>query len=186
MRRLVAQDDIISALADVNLAFATPADIDEGHALACRLIGPGLAHAAALHMAQAHTGACCFGHREGDELTGVFAFLLLNPAGLASLTSHRFDPCAPAAWALAGRADPPAAYYGWAFAGVTPAARKAVVAGADLLRRSVLQHIPFFCHAATPAGRRAVTEKLGYRPFDGHDGGLYFSPPRPAEQELAA
>ncbi len=186
MERERAQDAVISVLGDLGLTLASSSEIDEGHALARRLIGPALAPASRLHQAQAYTGACCFAFREGPGLTGIFAFLLLNTAGLDAVIRGQFDPGDPQHQLLARATQAPAGYFGWAFAGSTQLARRTVVTGAEQARRVALPVIPFFCHAATPAGRRAVTEKLGYVAHGGVDPELLWSPPIGRGLERAA
>jgi hypothetical protein len=181
-----AQDAVISVLGGLGLTLASSSEIDEGHDLARRLIGPALAPVSRLRRAQAHSGACCFAFYEAFELTGIFAFLLLNAAGLGAVIQGDFQPGDPPLWALARATEPPAGYFGWAFAGSTRLARWTVVAGAARARRIALPSIPFFCHAATPAGRRAVIEKLGYVAYGGADAELLWSPPIQLALECAA
>jgi len=181
-----AQDAVISVLGDLGLTLASSSEIDEGHALAWRLIGAALAPASRLHRAQAYTGACCFAFREACGLTGIFAFLLLNAVGVDAVIRGRFDPGDPQLRLLARATEAPVGYFGWAFAGSTQLARRAVIAGAERARRVALPLIPFFCHAATPAGRRAVTEKLGYVAYGGVDAELLWSPPIGPALERAA
>ncbi len=164
-------------LAAFDLRPASGAALDAGHQLAARLIGPGIATLETLRAVQRHTALAAFVRHEGEEVAGVFVFLLLNAHGHAAVLLDQFDGLSPPLDQLAVPGKPPSAYYGWGFAGVTPSARAAVVAGADALRHGPLAHIPFFCRAATPAGRRAVTLKLGYRDLPGSTSGMFWSPP---------
>ncbi len=177
---------ISGALCVLGLQPAGLADIREGHALSTALIGPEIAGLDRLHEIQAWTGLSIFAFREEGRLTGVFAFLLLNWAGHAALLRDAFDGRAPDLSLVAHGHEHVSAYYGWAFAGSTRPARTALVTGADVLRRQVLTRLPFYCHAATPAGRRAVTEKLGYFDIAGSPSGLLCALPDPAEQRRAA
>lgn len=141
--------------------------------MAVRLIGSTLADLETVHAAQERTRSACFSFVEEGELTGLFVFLLANDRGLEALMSDAFDPLFPDMELLAAPDQRPAAYYGWALAGTTPAARRAVISAANHLRHQTLRHAPCFCHVATEAGRRAVTGKLGYGPVPGSISGLY-------------
>jgi len=150
--------------------------------MAARLIGPTLADLETVHAAQDRTRTTCFAFVEDGELTGLFAFLLANDRGLEALMSDAFDPLSPDMELLAAPDQRPAAYYGWALAGTTPAARLTVISAANHLRHHTLRYAPCFCHVATEAGRRAVTGKLGYSLVPGSISGLYRAP---AVAELA-
>ena len=177
---------VTGALAGLGLHLADDAEARDGHALASDLISPDIASVECLWAVQQRTGLSVFAYREADKLTGIFAFLLLNPAGAAALSADALDAVRPDLALLSRRGEAPSAYYGWGFAGSTRPARSALVAGADLLRRQVLPHLPFYCHAATPAGRRAVTQKLGYVDIPGSRSGLLYSPPLFQDDRRAA
>ena len=168
---------ISRALGRLGLHPASPAGLEAGHRLAARLIGPGITPLETLRTVQRHCGLAAFVRHEDEALVGVFVFLLLNGRGWAAVLADDFDGLAPSLDHLAVPAEHPSAYYGWGFAATTPEARAAVVAGADLLRKGVLAALPFFCRAATPAGRRAVTVKLGYRDLPGSRSGILWAPP---------
>ena len=170
-------DRVSRALGDLGLHPASPPALEAGHRLAARLIGPGITPLETLRTVQRHCGLAAFVRHEHDVLVGVFVFLLLNRRGLAAVLADDFDGLAPRLDHLAVPAEAPSAYYGWGFAATTPQARAAVVAGADVLRREVLTDLPFFCRAATAAGRRAVTLKLGYRDLPGSGSGVLWAPP---------
>ena len=167
---------VTDSLGSLGLRTASADEVWRGRLLASRLIGPDIASPECLCEVQQHAGLSIFAYLEAGELTGIFAFLLLNPAGRAALLADAFDGRNPRLDFLSTRGETPSAYYGWGFAGSTRPARSALVAGADRLRQ-VLPRLPFYCHAATPAGRRAVTEKLGYVDVPGSRSGLLWSPP---------
>ena len=173
-------------LARLGLRPAGSAALKAGRDLAVRLIGPRITSLARLQAVLRKSGTGAFAFHEAGELKGIFVFLLLNAAGRTALLADDFDGLAPDLGLLAGPSETPSAYYGWGFAGTSPAARTAVVMGADALRRDVMMDIPFFCRAATPAGRRAVTLKLGYRDFPGSRTGLLWSPPPGEDSRRAA
>ncbi len=165
------------ALADLDLYPASTSGLEAGHRLAASLIGPGITPLGTLRSVQRRCGLAAFVRHDGEALVGVFVFLLLNARGRAAVLADDFDGLAPPLDHLAVPEDRPSAYYGWGFAATTPEARAAVVAGADVLRKGVLADLPFFCRAATEAGRRAVTLKLGYRDLPGSTSGLLWAPP---------
>ena len=177
---------IASDLASRGLRLSSPAEVVAGHALAVRLIGLDLAELETVRAAQRRTQSACFSFVEAGELTGIFAFLLANDRGLEALLSDAFDPLAPDMDLLAAPDQRPAAYYGWALAGTTPAARLAVISSANRLRHHPLRYAPSFCHVATEAGLRAVTGKLGYGPGPGSTSGLFRAPAVAELEGLAA
>jgi hypothetical protein len=173
------------ALGALGIRLADAADLVEAQALAARLIGPDVVTLERMAAVQAWTGLSVFGFREEGELTGLFAFLLLNARGRAVLLSDALDGRDPDLGLLSRPGERPSAYYGWGFAGSTRPARRAVVTGAAVLR-GVLPQLPFYCRAATEAGRRAVTEKLGYRDVPGSSSGLLGVPALADEYRRAA
>jgi len=170
------QLQIVSDLASHGLHLSSRAEVEAGYAMAVRLIGPALADLQTVHAAQERTRSACYSFIEDGELTGLFVFLLANDRGLEALMSDAFDPLSPDMDLLAAPDQRPAAYYGWALAGTTPAARLTVITAANHLRHHTLRYAPCFCHVATEAGRRAVTGKLGYSPVQGSISGLYRAP----------
>jgi hypothetical protein len=176
---------IKATLGPLELRLAEAGEIEDAHALALRLIGPGIVSLEQLKTIQAWTRLSVFALREERELTGVFAFLLLNERGLCALLAEFFDGRSPDLEHLCRSGQGARAYYGWGFAGATRTARRAVVGGAADLR-AALPHLPFYCHAATEAGRRAITEKLGYGDIPGSTSGLLGAPALASEVRRAA
>jgi hypothetical protein len=67
-----------------------------------------------------------------------------------------------------------AALYGWACAGATRTARRAVMQTLDALLNGRFSKIPFYAHAATAAGERALVASLGCKPVAGDAAALFW------------
>jgi hypothetical protein len=148
-------------------------DMPDAHALAARLIGPGIASAATLSAVHERTGGdAVFVLWEQGEITGVVAYAPLNRDGLDALVRDDFDGVSPDLAHVAGEGERPRAAYGWGMAGSTPAGRKAVVQAGIALYERVLPDTPWFSRAATPDGRRVVLGKFGFSPAPWSGSGL--------------
>ena len=113
---------------------------------------------------------------EAGAVTGALIFLLLSPAGMQALVQGAFDPLEPSSRHLAGERSA-AAVYGWACAGATPTARRAVMQTWSSLTSERFAALPFFARGATEAGRLALVERLKCLPVDGTDGLYRAAPP---------
>jgi hypothetical protein len=119
---------------------------------------------------------------EDGALTGVMGYAPLSSAGLDAVWSETFDGARPDLSHIAGGVQRPAAGYGWGMAGRTPAARRAVVAGAVALYERILPEVPWFTRAVTPDGRRVILGKFGYVGAPGCGSGLLVRWPKLREQ----
>ncbi len=185
MGPMAARARAISALVD--LFPATPAEMAPARALAAELIGPYVVSEETFGYAHARTGgASMFVHRLDGAVDGAFAMVPLRRSGLHALHHHRFDAKNPDWDQVAEAGEEPAAIYGWGFAASTRKAAAAVVRGAMLLRDEAFPNIPWFTRAATPAGAKVILGKMAYRPFNGSDSGMLWSPPVDLQREHAA
>jgi hypothetical protein len=144
--------------------------------LAARLIGPEIVSVEALRQVQDRSGAALFVTYEGDELTGVLAFVLLNRAGLEAVLSGQFEARSPAPEHVARPDEFVSAFYGWGVAATTKPSAQRVVEAARAMGRSSVAHVPYFARPTTEAGHRLMRERMNFVDLPGSDG-LVWAPP---------
>lgn len=170
-------------VARFELEIAAPDDIVPARALAAALISPAIASAEGLARVHAHRPAV-FVARAGGEVTGVLAFVILNPAGLEAVMRGRFDTVEPAAAHLAADDEIAAGVYGWGVCAADKPSAQKVVEACKHLNANALASLPQFARTATEAGRRLMYERLGFVDLPG-SGGLVWAPPRGVAVALA-
>jgi hypothetical protein len=124
---------------------------------------PALAAAeAAVLRVQEHHPESVWTFRRDSELVGIYAMLMLNPAGLERLLAGRFDFAEPPLDLLCGRDDVVTAIYKWAVA-----FRRSAAEGA----RTIAAHLqgPRYATAnlyarALGAAAQRVDHNVGFRP----------------------
>jgi hypothetical protein len=161
-------------------------EIVEARDFAANLIGGKNVPPDTLAWVHERTGGCLFLAREDGLLTGVWASVLLSPAGVQACHEDRFDGLDPDPRHVAEKHDDPAGHYAWGIAGSTKASSRRVVGAADALFWTVLSHLPFFTRPATPAGVRLVVERLDFRPVPGSTTGIVWREPRTLRTSVAA
>lgn len=172
-------DPILSAraFAGIGLEPASWDEMADVHALAQDMIGGEMADIETLRRVQAHMGAVVYIYREGEEITGFLASLLLTDRGQKALIGGRFNGLDPSPVHLCRPGEKPVAAYGWGYAGRTRRACAAVIKGALLGRRELCPELPFFTRGATADGARLLSGRLECQPFPLERPGLYWSPP---------
>jgi hypothetical protein len=163
------------------LTAAEPAEIPAARDLAASLIGPAIASAEGLARVHAHAPAV-FVAREAGRVSGVLAFVTLNPAGLEAVLGGRFDTVEPDLAHLARPDEIAAGVYGWGVCAAGKPAAERVVGACKRLHAGALAGLPQFARTATDAGRRLMYERLGFVDLP-DSGGLVWAPPhaRPAK-----
>lgn len=156
----------------LGLRIASGRDLSRARSQAVRLIGPHLASLDVLKRTQTE-GALLAVYQEDRRVSGLLAILQLSPAGCEALLNAQFRPLNPDREHLACEPKT-AALYGWACAGASPAARRAVMQTLGALLRERFARLPFYAHAATDAGRRALVDSLGCRSVPGAPPALYW------------
>lgn len=181
-------DPILSARAfsAIDLEPASWSEMTNVHALAQDMIGGEMADVATLRRVQAHMGAVVYIYREGLEITGFLASLLLTAKGQRALISGRFNGLDPALAHLCRPGEQPVAAYGWGYAGRTRRACAAVIRGAILGRRELCPELPFFTRGTTADGARLLSGRLDCQPFPVDQPGLYWSAPLAGSMGAAA
>jgi len=114
--------------------------------------------------------------REG-RVSGLVATLLLTPGAIERLLEGRFDGLSPQDEDLSAPDAPAAAYYIWGVAGRTRLARWSAMELCKRLRYQALPDLTAFMKAATPEGRRAGIDRLGFVPVGHADERLFVSLP---------
>ena len=144
--------------------------------LAARLIGPEIVSAEALRRVQDQAEAALFVTYEGDELTGVLAFVLLSRAGLEAVLRGDFDAQSPAQTHVATPAEIVCGFYGWGVAATTKPTARRLVEAARTMGRGSVAHIPYFARPTTEAGHRLMRERMNFVDLPGSDG-IVWAPP---------
>jgi hypothetical protein len=152
-------------------------EVTPAHALARALIGDGIVAPDDLARVHARTGAGLFVAYEGDALTGVLAFVLLNAAGHAAVLTEAFDALSPANAHIAGPEQPASAFYGWGVAATTRESAQRLIEGSRALGRGSVSHLPYYARPTTPKGERLMRERLGFMDVPGSTSGLVWAPP---------
>jgi hypothetical protein len=153
---------------------AADADLPSARRLAADLIGPRIISTTILEAIQARTRSTVLIFKEDDVVAGMLAVAQLSVSGRAALELGEFDVFAGRLDEYAGPGEPPAAAYALGVAATTRTARRAMTAAVARLRRRLLARLPFFANAATEAGRRVLTQRLGCIE---HASGLFWSRP---------
>jgi hypothetical protein len=151
------------------------AEMEEAHALAARLIGPGIAGAQAFVALQRAAVAAVFGAREEGVLTALLSAFPLNAGGLMRLEEGSFDAMNLDLAMLAAPGELPAAYYGWGFAAATKDGARAVVKASLEIHRQLYWGVPTYARAVTADGARALAS-IGFAPARSGEG-MFVIPP---------
>ena len=159
----ISPSDIATAASKFGLREPSSADIKLGRKIAAEKIHPGVAHAEEYERVANHSEICSLVYREGSDVTGMMAMLLLNAAGHMALRDGSFDAQHPSLSHLAEPGDLVSAGYGWGFVALTKEAGRAVVGATDGLRQQFFRPIDVYTRAATPDGVRVLEGLLGYR-----------------------
>lgn len=162
-------------MARIGVDEADAGDLAQARALAAALINPAIAPEEAIRAIHTRSGCGIYLVREGGAVAGIIAMVLLNRAGLAAVEQDVFNPLTPALEHVAQAHEEPAAVYGWGVAGATREAARVVVHGSHVALETIRQ--PYFARAATEAGHRMLTSKLGFIPYPGSTSGLLWREP---------
>ena len=176
---------IHSELAAFDVRPAISSEMHEARAFAARLIGPEIVSAAALERVHARSGAGLFLAKEGGELTGVLAFVLLSRAGLAAVWDETFDALDPPDACVSALHQNPVALYGWGVAATTKASAGRVIEGAQAMWAGAVAGLPYFARPTTPRGERLMRERLNFEDLPGSRTGLVWLPPERARRAAA-
>lgn len=164
-------------LAAFDLVPAVAADIAEARTFAAKLIGPNIVAAAALQRVHERSGAGLFLAREEGRLTGVLAFVLLNPAGLAAVWDQSFNAVDPEPAHVVAAGQEPVAVYGWGVAATTKPSAVRLIDGARAMGADAAAGLPYFARPTTEAGHRLMRERLNFVDCPGSTTGLVWLPP---------
>lgn len=168
----------VCALAEMfELRAASPEDIDEGRALAARLISEHLTSADILARVQAITGASLFVHREAGVITGVLGFFTVRPSGLSLLEAGGFDARDFDMDIIAREGEPPVGAYAFGVAASTKAGGSAIIRASAAIQEALFWSIPIYTRVATEDGARVLLGSLGFKRMD-NDETLVRRPPR--------
>lgn len=140
---------------------ASPDEVPELVALGERLIEGQLADATIVADIHARTGITAWAF--GTPIEGLVLATPLSAEGLSALQAGAYKPGNPDASHIAAKGELCSAMYIGIYAGETHAARKAVMAGAAVIRMAVFSQVPCFARAATDDGARSM-ESLGWAP----------------------
>jgi hypothetical protein len=179
---------IRAAFARFDVFAAGVDDIAEARDFAGRLIGGQMADTSTIARIHQKTDrATLFLARDGEELTGVIAFLLLSEQGLEAILAERFNGLDPDPSHIAGDGAPLAAVYNWTIAASRNRAVKRLIDGYEAMRRQAVPRLTFYSRPVTEAGWRLTVDRLKYKPLAGSTIGLVWSAPLPAQAtEMAA
>jgi len=145
---------------------------------AAQLIGDGIVGGADLERVHALTaGSCLFLTHEGEDLTGVLAFVLLSELGLGALHLGAFNALAPQSDHVAGPGSEACAFYGWGVAATTKVSARRVVDAAKSIMGGAVGHLPKYARPTTEAGHRLMRERLGFVDLPGSRDGLVWQAP---------
>jgi hypothetical protein len=178
-------ENLIQDLERFGVRPAKSSEVTRAREFAAQLIGDGIVKGADLE--RVHTlsgGSCLFLTNEGEELTGVLAFVLLSARGLQALHSGAFNALAPQSDHVAGPGSKACAFYGWGVAATTKPSARRVVEGAREIMAGAVGHLPKYARPTTEAGHRLMRERLGFVDLPGSRDGLVWQPP--LEQAVAA
>lgn len=156
---------------------ASKADIEEGRALAARLISNDLTAASVLEEVQLITGSSLFVHKEGDAITGVLGFFGVNEAGLALMDAGGFDARAFDLSIVTRPGENPVGAYAFGVAASTKAGGSAIIRGSAGIQEALFWSIPIYTRVATEDGARVLLGSLGFAHMD-NDETLVRRPPR--------
>ncbi len=169
-------DRMIKAGAATGFTPASSDEVGDGRAIAAQLMGHDVAPLATILDIQAMQPASSLVWRASGKVAGLVATLLLIPSAEPTLANGDFDGLAPRDELLARPGDAVGFYYIWGIAGATKEASAAVMELSRRLRFDALADLTAYAVAATPAGRRAGVNQLGFRPVRGPDDSLVVSP----------
>lgn len=145
------------------------------HEMAESLIGTQIASPEALILAGHHSGVSCFVHKDGAQLTGAYAMLILSARGFMALQDGTFDGQVPNPAHLARPGERPAAHYGWGIAARTKPAAKALLTGIAAIHEAAFPTTHYVVRASTADGRRVI-QANGVLPVPWGDPDLYWQP----------
>jgi hypothetical protein len=177
--------DAAGIVARFGLEPQQPALEAEGSALVTSRVGPGGATAQTAHAINEKAGGCIFVSHNLERVTALYAIIPVTSQGLAALAWDSFSGVEPPLRYVAAPGDKLAAVYGWVFVGSTVRSMASVVGAAKALRDDYAQ-VPFYARAATEAGHRVLTQRLGYLPATASRTGLLCSPPLDIQLHVAA
>jgi hypothetical protein len=170
--------------AGARLGFGLPEkdEVEAARELAARLMGCQVASVEAFSEARRRQPAALLVSRQAGRLTGLVATLLLRPEATPRLLSGEFNGLHPAERDLSGPEARASAYYIWGVAAETRTAKWSAMELCKGLRYEALADLVAFMKAATPEGRRAGVERLGFLPIAGAGDDLLCSPAIAREQ----
>jgi hypothetical protein len=157
-------------LAGIGMVPAGGGELGAVRDLAARLIGPDIASEAVLSAIHRRTGYGFYVAREAGRLSAVMALVLLNGAGLAAVRADTFNSLEPDPAHAVSPSEAPEGVYGWGVAAATRESAGVLVASSWAVLDVVPK--PYFARAATEAGRRMLTAKMGFVPYPGSTTGL--------------
>jgi hypothetical protein len=165
---------------------AWPEEISEAREFAAKLIGGRVATAATLARVHARTAAGVFTVREQGVLTAVAALVMLSDEGRKAVWTEAFDGLNPSDRHVVRRGGEPAGVYGWGVAATNHEAAARVIQGYERASRQAVPHLAFFGRPVTPAGKRLMIDRLGFKPLPGSQTGLVWIEPVAVRQPAAA
>lgn len=172
-----AEHAICAAFAEFGVSPARLDEIEEARGFAARLIGGEMASAETLAWMHQRTGAALFLARDGGELTGLLAFILLSEEGVRAVWADTFEALQPDPAHVAGPGAPPAGIYNWGVATSRFGAVKRLFGAFELMRRQAVPHLAFFGRPSTKAGWRVTVDHLKFKPLPGSKTGLVWIEP---------
>ncbi len=149
-------------------------EIAKARDLAAALIGPDIATTETLSAVQAIRWGSVLVAEDPSGVSGVLATLLLRAGGRSAIESGRFDGVGVDLDLVSRPGETPAAFYAWGVAARDKDAARSLVAGAARLTW-LFRFIPRFARAATAAGARTLTQRMGYLPVSDSTG-LFWLP----------
>jgi hypothetical protein len=169
---------MLGAAANLGFATAIADDLPAARVIAAKLMAHQVASEATLLSILALQPASTLIFRDGGEVAGMVATLLLRPDAAADLKTGAFDGLTPSEALLARGDDPVAFYYLWGLAGATKTASAAAMELSRLFRYEALADLTCYAVAATPIGRHVGITRLGMTPVRHPDDNLLVSPPQ--------
>ena len=169
---------MLGAGAKLGFAPAVADDLPPARIIAAKLMAHQVASEATLLAIQAIQPASTLIFRDGGEVAGMVATLLLKPEAEADLRAGDLDGLTPSETLLSRSDEPVAFYYLWGLAGDTKTASAAAMELSRQLRYAVLADLTCYAVAATPIGRHVGITRLGMSPVRHPDDNLLVSPPQ--------
>jgi hypothetical protein len=138
---------------------ASDKHLEAGWEIASRLISPDISPLEEYRRIRDHSGVCVIVYEEDAHVTGMYAMLLLNKAGLNAILNKAFDALKPSLEHLATPTDRVFAHYGWGIVATSKTAARAILTAVDEMNRLSFEDVPYYVRAATDNGRRLILKQ---------------------------